>query len=281
MGLVKSSPMTLPSSEASLPPGTPLIGYHSIVTSANISANKQDVNFPASNLANPATNQEWHSASAATSPDSPDVPVEITVANGLPATLDYVAIAGHNFGTAGITVSLLDNASSTLIAGFVPTNDDPIIMWFTPTTTASVKIRLVPGASNMTARAAVVYVGKLLVCERGFDVDANFNIPRFGRRTEVVQGKNSRGDYLGRIVLSTFLDGITVVFEHFTPDWYRSKFDPFLLEAQQDVPFFFAWNPLEYPLETAYCWLTDDPDQLTNPVTRRQQIQLKMGGFTS
>jgi hypothetical protein len=46
-------------------------------------------------------------------------------------------------------------------------------------------------------------------------------------------------------------------FQQLTAAWVRSMFDPFIKSARQ-YPYFFAWNPLEFPLEVGYVWTDKD-----------------------
>jgi uncharacterized protein YfaP (DUF2135 family) len=59
MSLVISSSLVLADEADGLSLDHPLIGWHNVVTSATISADTEDANYPASNLANPATHLEW------------------------------------------------------------------------------------------------------------------------------------------------------------------------------------------------------------------------------
>ena len=265
MPLLKSSPLTLPTDEAALPSGVPIIGWHNLVTTGNISVTSAEANYPVTNLANPSTVLEWRATSTATQN------ITITFAS---QTVDYVAIARHNFTDA--TVAVKTPGLTTLVSTVV-TNNEPLIFWFTAQALTGVVITIT-GATT-TPRAAVVYAGKLLVCERSMDVGPEILIPRFARKTELVTGRSVRGDYLGSIVTSRFRAGMGIDFRHFTPDWYRSKFDPFLDAAQAHQPFFWQWEPVQYPLESAFVWLTDDPTPTTSPITGRVGVSLKVDGI--
>lgn len=273
--LVIAQNMVLSEAEDALPDGTPYILYENVVTFDNISADSEDNLYPAINLANPATNQEWRAAAA--------VAVAIDVDVNSIDLIDGAGIARHNFGSAGITVTILSVSNDsppveTIVAGpQIPPDDQPLLFQFTAQAFDTLRIELTLGSE--APRAAVLYVGKLLVCERSYDVGQDFTPPRFARKTDTVTGKSTRGDYLGRIVLSQWIDDAVFLFKHFTPDWYRSHFDPFVLAAQQDVPFFFAWQPEDYPYEVAYAWLTEDPMPVTSPVTGRKSVSIKMGGI--
>jgi hypothetical protein len=272
--LVLSEDLVLSAEDAALPAGTPLIGWHNVVIFGGIAADTTETGYPASNLSNPATSQYWKAADTTEQ--------YLTVTTGTVDEIDYVGIAGHNFATAGIGVSIgyFDTGPVwvELSPEQVPPDDGPMLFRFTPQALTEIAIKLPPGTE--AARAAVVYVGKLLVCERGPKVDDDYAPPQLGRKTQGINGRSERGDYLGRIVTSRWIE-TQFAFAHFTPDWYRSEFDPFVQAAIDDTPFFYAWKPESYPYEVGYLWLTDDPVPLTSPVTGRISVTLKVGGIVA
>lgn len=276
--LVISSNLVLSEAEA-LPEGTPLILWDSIVTTGNVVADSEADGYPATNLANPATNQEWRAGSA----DSPSSgTVEVTVTTGTADDIDAVGIARHNCGSEAIPVEVGYYAGSppewvSLAGPQIPANDEPLLFWFTAQPLSEVVVRFYEGDDD--PRAAVLYVGKLLKMTRGVDVDKDFAVPRFARRTEFQAGRSERGDYLGRMVTSQWIEGVEHTFSHLDPDWYRNDVDPFVSAAQQDVPFFYCFAPDDYPLEVAFAWFIDDPVPMTNPVTRLKRLVLKMVGI--
>jgi hypothetical protein len=250
------------------------------VTTSNVTADSEDSSYPVTNLANPATNQEWRG-----SPSSPTpIEVVIDVLLGSASLVDGVGIARHNFGTDGIAMSIYSVSTDsppveTLVAGpQIPPDDSPLMFVFTETLFPTLRILLDVPASTVP-RAAVLYVGELLRCERGFDVGTEFTPPSFARRTVAVNGKSHAGDFLGRIITSQSIEGATATFRHFTAAWYRTYFEPFLAAAQRDVPFFFSWAPDDYPYEVTYLWLADDPMPVTSPITGRIGVSLKMDGI--
>lgn len=277
--LVISSSLVLSAADEALPDGTPLILWDNRVTISNVTADSEDADFPATNLANPATNQEWRG-----SPDSPATEVNIDVAINTAELIDGVGIARHNFGTDGIAVTILSVSADsppveTILAGpQIPPNDEPMLFQFTQQAFATLRVLLDVPAS-IVPRAAVLYVGPLLVTERSFDVGADFTPPRFARKTTSVNGMSHAGDFLGRIITSQAIDNAVAIWKHFTPDWYRDEFDPFIAAAQRDTPFFFAWHPGEYPYEVAFAWLAEDPYPVTSPVTGRMHVSINMDGI--
>lgn len=278
--LVISQSLVLSAEDDALPDGTPLILYENEVTVSNITADSEDFNYPVTNLANPATNQEWRGS--ASSPTPTDVVIDVAL--GSASLVDGVAIARHNFGTEQIAMSIYSVSTDsppveTLVAGpQIPPDDTPIMFVFTEALFPTLRIVLDVPASTIP-RAGVLYVGEVLRCERGFDVGAEFTPPSFARRTVAVNGKSHAGDFLGRIITSQSIEGSTATFRHFTASWYRQYFDPFVAAAQRGTPFFFSWAPDDYPYEVAFLWLADDPMPLTSPITGRVGVSLKMDGI--
>lgn len=280
MPLIVSQNLVLSDDDAALPAGTPIILWDNIVTIDNVEADSEAEGYPATNLANPATNQEWRAGSA----DSPaPSTVEITITTNSAEDIAAVGVARHNFGSAGISVEVgYYNPSSptewvSLAGPVTPGSDEPLLFRFTAQPLAQVVIQLLGGDED--PRAAVLYCGPLLVMERGVDIAADFTVPRFARRTEFYNGRSERGDYLGRIVTSQFIEGVEHTFSHLDPDWYRSEIDPFVQAGQQDTPFFYCFAPDDYPLEVAFAWFAADPVPMTNPVTRRKKLVLKLDGI--
>jgi hypothetical protein len=64
--LVISQNLVLSPAEAALPDGVPLILYENKVTRTNVTATSEDSDYPITNVANVATNQEWRSVDDAT-----------------------------------------------------------------------------------------------------------------------------------------------------------------------------------------------------------------------
>jgi hypothetical protein len=271
--LVITTSIVLSAAEAAYPPGTPRILWDSIVTSSNITADSEAAGYPPSNLANPATLQEWRAAAAED--------VEITITTGTVDGLSGGGIARHNFGTAGIAVEwgYYDGVTWVSLAGpQIPADNEPLLGQWTEQSLSEIVIKLAEGSE--AARAAVVYAGNLLIMPRGLDVDADFLVPRFARKTEYTSPLSESGNYLGRLVLSQRVDGVSHTYSHLTADFIRDEIDPFIAAAQDDVPFFYAMladDGVSY--DVAYAWITEDPMPQKSPVTGRYKLNLKMGGI--
>jgi hypothetical protein len=274
--LVITTSIVLSATEAAYPPGTPRILWDNIVTASNIAADSENAFYPASNLANPATHQEWRAAAAGD--------VEITITISEVDGQSGLGIARHNFGSAAIAVDVgYYNEGSpeewvSLAGPQIPADNEPLLFQWTEQSLSEIVIKLATGSE--AARAAVVYAGKILIMPRGVDIDGDFLIPRFARKTEYSSPLSERGNYLGRIVTSQHVDGVSHTYSHLVANFIREEIDPFIAAAQDDVPFFYAMRADDgVNYDVAYAWITEDPMPLKSPVTGRYKLNLKMGGI--
>lgn len=252
----------------------PVIGWRNVVVVGGVSSTTTDVDFPASNLANPATHLKWKGGVNAGDE-------YLTVVTNSIEDIDYLAVARHNFGSANITVSvegcedLSDSPQvwTELVEEHLLADDTPILFRFEPGAYAGIRLCMQQG--DDLPEAAVMYVGKLLVLERSIKInDPHVPFP-MGIVSKEINGKSESGNYLGRIEINRYNQS-SAEFEWFDPIWYRENFQPFVAARPS---FFFAWNPTEYPTEVGYAWLTDNPLPEVDPVTRRVAIDLKMQGI--
>lgn len=245
----------------------PVIGWHSLVTPSGIVADNEDPDYPASNLANPATHLEWRS--------DDDGVQYLTVTTDYVDEIDYVAIARHNFGSEQIPVRIEDGAGNVLVQEVILRDDSPALFRFTAQSLATVKIRMAASGGQLP-RAAVVYVGKLLVLERKIYVG---HTPLTQARKTVVQnGRSERGNFLGRIVLGAFRE-TTIPLSLLSPAWYRDHGGDEFIAVAAETPFFFGWRPQSYPYEIGYCWLIDDPMPVPVGPSNRIAFDLKVSGI--
>lgn len=247
----------------------PIIGYHNVVTASTIVAAAEAANYPASNLANPATHLEWRG----TTTDAQ----YLTITTNEVDAIDYVAVARHNWATAGIAVSVegyIASVWTNIVDEFIPPDDGPLLCRFDAQSLSQVRIKLAAG--SVIPRAAVVYCGKLLVIERKVYV-GHTPLPH-ARKFSVANGMSESGNFLGRIVLGETRETV-IPLSLITPAWYRAKMDPFLSGAGE-APFFFGWRPQTYPREVGYGWLLENP--MPTPVGPSNLIafDLKVGGVT-
>ena len=245
----------------------PVIGWHNLVTAASIVADNEDPDFPASNLANPATHEEWRSDA--------DGDQYLTVTTGYIDEIDYVGIARHNFGSEQIPVTVEDGSSNVLVQEVMLPDDSPALFRFTAQSLATVKIKLAAGTDKLP-RAAVVYVGKLLVLERKIYVG---HTPLTqARKVDVQNGRSERGNFLGRIVRGAWRE-TTIPLSLLSPAWYREHGGYEFLAVAAETPFFFGWRPQSYPYEIGYCWTIEDPMPVPVGPSNRIAFDLKVSGI--
>jgi hypothetical protein len=250
------------------PLNTPIFGWRTLVTAANVSADTAAAGLPASNLANPSTALEWRGATAT----AQNVTADIQSAD----PVDYVGIARHNFGSARIGVKIQGSVSPgvwfDLTSDFMPDDDAPLLFRFVPQ--ALVSVRAVLAAGTAPPRAAVLYAGKLLVCERGLTGD---HTPiNLGRTTNVLTNRSESGNFLGRVIVGQ-TRGTSATFQRVPADWYRAHMDPFVVAAKE-LPFFFAWKPQALPRDIGYCWLTRDPQPVLHFDTGTVSVTFDLAG---
>jgi len=249
----------------------PIICYQNLLTSANLSTDEANTAFPAVNLANVSTASIWKATTLAEQ--------YITSAISTVETVNFVAIARHNFGTAGIAVSIEGDPDGLgfdeLVASAIPANDAPLIFRFTPIALTSIRIKLAAG--TVIPQAAVVYVGTDLPLQRNIYVG---HTPiTYGRSNRIVNGRSESGNFLGRIVIGSSV-GTSVSLQNLTAAWYRASFEPFLLAAKE-APFFFGWRPSTYSAEAGFAWLTNEPQPVNQRSNGMMMIDMNLGGIAT
>lgn len=225
----------------------PLFGYDNLVTPSNIAAGTSATNYPATNLANPATFLKWK----ANNTTAQSLTIDLA---GNTQHIDYIAIAKHNFYTAGVNVTIRGDTGSGLseiVAQFSLGDDGPFIARFEADAYVEISIDLSSG--SVAAEASVLYCGTLMAAERNIYV--GYAPMTLSRDSDAVAGFSENGNYLGRIEVNSSRSG-RINLNNLTPSWVRNYLVPFLEEAKAR-PFFFAWRPDTYPDEVAFAWQTD------------------------
>lgn len=224
------------------------IGYDNTVTISNVSADSEQTKYPATNLANPATNSLWKSDSTSAQ--------YVTIDIDAVQHCDYIGIAGHNLGGASCAVTIEGQTTdggvwSSIVSEFSPANDRPILKTFTSDDYYSIRIKITPGGTTKP-QIAVVYAGKIMQMQRNIYV-GHTPIP-YARTVNAVSRLSESGQFLGRVIKATTYKS-RVKIDHMTKDWYRSTFDAFV-QASKTKPFFYAWRLTDYATEIGYCWVT-------------------------
>ncbi len=251
----------------------PIIGWRNLVTVQGVSADSEDAGYPAVNLANPSTSvkQQWRSTSTATQY------VTFTLATERP--VDYVGLARHNFGSGQIEITAQypdpDNPGQWLdLAGpFAPGTDEAIILRGVPVYVDTLRLKLVP--SDVPPWLAVAYVGELLVLPRRIYVG---HTPlHMGGQAEIVTGMSESGEFLGRtLIRDERSTGFTM--SNVNPAWLRANMLSFF-DAAKTKPFFFAWRPQDYPLESGFAWLTNSPRPVNQRSNGMMSVEFQLGGL--
>ncbi|WOC14973.1 hypothetical protein [Pseudochrobactrum sp. MP213Fo] len=246
----------------------PLIAYKNYVTRANVSASSAELFNPAVNLANPSTYLKWKAAAA--------VPCFIkTMLPDMP--VDYVGIARHNLGTAGVSISITAEKGGTtiqLLQDTLLTSDEPVLVRVERGTYESVSVALSGGSIPQTI--AVLYVGELLTVPHG--IPTGYTPLKHGVKTEVVSGKSQSGEFLGRRIISEGTS-TSIPFQQLNGAWYRMHLAP-AIKLMRTLPFFFAWSPRHYPEETGFCWTVNDPRPTIDDQEGRINVTLEVAGLT-
>lgn len=228
-------------------PNNPRLGWRNLVTAGNVSADEEADDFPALNLGNPATYLKWRGRTAT----AQAVTVDLTT----PQEIDYVGIARHNFGSAGIAYSLessADGAIWTPVAAGAPVTNRVVFHEFAPATARYWRLALAQGSAPPSM--AILYLGRVTVLERRLYVG---HTPiTMGRRRQTSTGRSESGEFLGRIRLAETLES-KIAMQNIDPDWYRAELDG-LIEDEDLNPFFWAWRPEDFPAEAAFAWSMDD-----------------------
>ena len=244
-----------------------------------------DADFPAVNLLNPATNLRWQVDETLQAFIGDDIYLTASL-DGL-EDVDAMGVAVHNLGTGrnilsveGTTDVMVGSPSpnwTELIAESMQANDDPLLFRFEPQQLTGLRLKIATGQSPVESVPAIgaMYVGKLLVLERGTHADHTpINLNTI---TQTLTGRSETGQFLGRIVTSAG-NQTSFALKYLRDLWYREEMEPFV-RAARTTPFFFAWRPTAFPNDVGYCWLTEDPQPTKDFATGRFMLTLQMNGI--
>lgn len=252
-------------------PHWPVIAWDNLVTIENVEAEFEDADHPATNLANPSTNLRWQSTSTA------DQTLLVTLSTTKP--VDCLGVARHNFGSAGIPVSV-DGLTAEpgavweeIFPEYLPADDTPLLLRYASTNLIGVRLNLQPGA--VAPRAAVLHVSKSLLVPRG--VQPGYTPIVDGQDVDLLIGRAVSGDLLGSIVTGEALSS-TASFVDLDPTFYDTEMRPYVSAANRGRAFFFGWSPTSKPKEVGYCSLLGAARPVINQTTGEKDIQLAMGG---
>jgi hypothetical protein len=247
MIVISSNPVLGPGPEV-IDARNPRIGWHNLVRFDNIFSDEELVDEPSRNVANPVTYLRWRAETTAVQ--------QLQVVLDEAEDVDYFAFAKHNFGSSGATFKFQKSSNGTDwtdVTALTGVNTDKVYIREFPTEFASYfRLLITPG--TVPPSIGILYVGRILALQRRIYV-GHTPLP-YGRKWEISTGLSERGEFLGRTKRREFLES-SVDMRNIKPDWYRTYMEPFV-EAAAVTPFFWAWRPGDYPLETGYAWVMGD-----------------------
>jgi hypothetical protein len=254
----------------------PIICWRNHVTATNVSA-ESDPDYPVTNVANSITSIKWkHDAT-----ESPVSSIEYLTVDLDADIVNYVAIAGHNFATAGVAVGLEISTYNSPAGGsegifepVIPDDDGPLIFLFEAEEVQAVRLVFLTTATPV--EIAVLYVGQYTELPEGIQPD-HTPLP-LAKVRDVVNGRSENGAFLGRIITGQQLGSVATI-ANLSKDYVRDELMPFLDFASEE-PFFWIWSPETYPDETAFAWLDTDAQPVFD-VDGYASVDLSMKGIGS
>lgn len=171
--------------------------------------------------------------------------------------IDFIGLAAHNLATHDGGISVLFQYATTVggaltdIEEVTPTDNSAIMLLFDPITVAEVAITFTTVSNGI--ELGVIYAGKALQMYQ--PIYGGHDPINLNASTEYQSVMSESGQFIGRTITS---EGIETNFNwrHLDPDWYRERFQPFVLSARRN-PFFIKWRPDLYN-ETAFGWTEND-----------------------
>jgi len=249
------------------------IGYETVLTTANVTASSEAAGYPVTNIVNPLTAHRWKPTA---------LPATVTCTLDAGEECQYMGIAGHTIGSTGCSVEFLysvNNGSSwNVLKKITPADNKPLMIVFSQLARYW-RIRITRDAtSEETAMPSVgvFMTGRALEMQRGLYVG---HTPiTLARKTQRITNKTEGGQYAGNSVIT---EGVSTSFEwkNLTAQWYREKFDPFVVYARSR-PFFIAWRYAEFPLEVGFVWTTDDIRPTNSGPRDLMSVSMSVDGYS-
>ena len=167
--------------------------------------------------------------------------------------IDTVCIGAHNLSDGGYTVTAkyrttVGGTLTDLTAGKTPANNNAIMFHVGASVSARV-IEIHISAGSGAAYIGSVYAGVALHMQRPFF--GGHTPAVLARQADYYSSMSESGNFIGVEVRRRALES-QASWKYLTDTWYRTYFVPFLASAET-LPFYFAWNLLEYSDDVAYC----------------------------
>jgi hypothetical protein len=223
--------------------------------------------FYAGALANSLTNEYW-------SPSSSVATIQYDF--GQSRSIDYVAVGAHTLGTTASTVVVaysIDDITYTDLPDFIAADNSAVVILFEAVDARYVRITITYAAAAPVV--SVVYAGLSLAMQRA--IYGGHSPVTLSRDTTAYSQVSASGQWLGR---STVRRGLktSASFRHLTAAWCRSYLDPFAKSAR-NYPYFFGWNPSQFPAEVALCWSNSDITPTNMGIRDLMEVSFDINGF--
>lgn len=166
-------------------------------------------------------------------------------------TLDCLAVARHNLGSAGgghINLDVWNGTDWVNCAHQDGIADNQcVFLQFAPQTSNQWRVSVnVTGVLSI----GVLSIGQALLLPHGMPM--GFVPPRHDRQQVTVPNKTEGGQFVGRSVVNKGLK--TTLSQPTMPsDWLRQFGEAWIRHAEL-LPFFFSWSAVRYPQDAVYCW---------------------------
>lgn len=192
-----------------------------------------------------------------------------------PVTVNYLAIARHNIGSAGISGGSLyvtpTGGSNTKVLEWDSTRDQPVLFPFAPTEIEAAEVRFGTGAPTIVA---VVHLGLATIMER--PLRSSMQPVWLSRQTNVVTQMSEGGEVLGSVLVRRGAS-VSPSWSNLSKSFYNGTLRD-LAETMPGSPFFFAWQPDEHPGEVVYGNVDGDPGGGHSRNSTRYGFEFSMRG---
>ena len=166
--------------------------------------------------------------------------------------VDTICIGAHNLSTGNYTVTAYYRTTDggTLIAfdSVTPVNNNAI-MFHTSNAVSAKVIEVHISNGSGASFIGSVYAGIAMQMQRPFF--GGHTPAVLARKADYFSSDTESGNFIGVEVRRRALES-DASWKNITDDWYRIYFVEFLASAEV-LPFYFAWNLLQYPNDVSYC----------------------------
>lgn len=222
-------------------PKKPMVLFDSVLSRGTFTFSSEVVGAEAANALEETTFDYWTPTA---------VPATLTTESAMTEKVDCMAIAAHDIGTTGATVSVEHSADGVIwveVGSHAPTDDTTIVMVFKPVTAKWWRL-VVSGA---VASIGVVRMGFRLVFPSG--INTGYTPINLARRITVQGGVTVGGQFGGQRITKRGAS-TTVSVAAMDRSFVDNDMADFHLHYDEGRSFFWAGGPAIFPNDVAYCW---------------------------